>query len=83
MTPAVGTYSSSQSVKLSSSTSGATIYYTTNGATPTTSSAKYSDAITVSATRTIKAVAVASNYDNSVVASGTYTIETPAATPTF
>jgi hypothetical protein len=39
--PAAGTYSSAQSVTISDATSGATIYYTTNGTTPTTSSTKY------------------------------------------
>jgi len=81
--PAVGTYTATQSVKLSDATSGAKIYYTTNGSTPTTSSTKYSGAITVSATETIKAIAVATGDTNSVVASGKYTITPVAATPTF
>ena len=81
--PAVGTYTSSQSVKLSSSTPDATIYYTTNGTTPTTSSTKYSRAFSVRATETVEAIATASGYNNSVVASGLYTIQSPAATPTF
>jgi hypothetical protein len=81
--PAVGTYTAAQSVKLSDATSGATIYYTTNGATPTTSSTKYSAAFSVSATETIKAIAVATGDTNSVVASGTYAITPVAATPTF
>jgi uncharacterized repeat protein (TIGR03803 family) len=81
--PAVGTYTSAQSVTITDSTAGAVIYYTINGTTPTTSSTKYTGAITVSATETIEALAVATGYTNSAVASGTYTITPPAATPVF
>lgn len=45
-----GSYSSSQTVAITTTTSGATIYYTTDGSTPTSSSALYSGAITVNAT---------------------------------
>jgi N-acetylneuraminic acid mutarotase len=76
-TPGAGTYTSLQSVTISDSTSGATIYYTTNGTTPTTSSTKYTDAISVSSTETIEAIAVASGHSNSVVASAAYTINSP------
>jgi N-acetylneuraminic acid mutarotase len=86
-TPAAGTYSSAQNITLSDTTSGATIYYTTDGTTPTTSSTEYTGAITVSSTETIEAIAVATGYANSTVASATYTINLPpppiAATPTF
>jgi hypothetical protein len=68
---------------LSDATSGATIYYTTNGIAPTTASTPYSGAIAVSATETVEAIAVANGYTTSVVASGTYTITPTAATPTF
>jgi glucosylceramidase len=82
--PAAGTFASAQSVTLSCSTAGASIYYTTNGATPTAASTLYSAAISVSATATIEAIAVASGYNNSAVASATFTISLPvAATPTF
>ena len=75
-------YTPNQSVTLSSATSGAAIYYTTNGATPTTASAKYSGAITLSSTATVKAIAVAANLANSAVSSASYTISTQqAATP--
>ena len=84
--PAPGTYTAAQSVTISDSTQGSSIYYTTDGSTPTSSSTLFSPAtpITVSTTTTIKAIAVASGYTNSAVASGTYTINVPtAATPTF
>jgi hypothetical protein len=74
--PDAGTYTSAQNVTISTATSGATIYYTTDGTTPTTSSSVYSSAIPVSTTTTIKAIATATGYDNSSVASATYTIVT-------
>jgi hypothetical protein len=80
---AAGTYASTQSVTLADATSGAVIYYTTNGTTPTTSSSVYSGAISVASSETIEAIAVASGYANSAVASATYTISTQTATPVF
>ncbi|MGB7987043.1 MAG: chitobiase/beta-hexosaminidase C-terminal domain-containing protein [Terracidiphilus sp.] len=85
--PAAGTYTTAQSVTISDSTTGATIYYTTNGTTPTTSSTKYIAAISVPATAgstvTIQALAVASGYSASPVASAAYVMTPPAATPSF
>lgn len=78
--PAGGTYDVTQSVTLSS-TAGATIYYTLDGTTPTTSSTEYSSAISVSSTKTIKALAVKANCNNSDIGSATYTLK--AQTPTF
>jgi Legume lectin domain/Chitobiase/beta-hexosaminidase C-terminal domain/Fn3 associated len=78
--PAPGSYTTSQSVTLSSSTPGASIHYTTDGSTPTASSPVYSGAITVGATETIKALTVASGYTNSSVSSGTYTISSSGGT---
>jgi peptidoglycan/xylan/chitin deacetylase (PgdA/CDA1 family) len=82
--PVAGTYTGTQNVTISCATSGVTIYYTTNGGTPSTSSSVYSGAISVTSTKTVKALAVKSGLTNSAVASATYTINTPtAATPTF
>lgn len=72
--PAGGTYTTAQSVTLSDATSGAAIYYTTDGTTPTTSSTQYTGPVTVSSTKTIKAIGVKSGYANSAIASATYTI---------
>jgi LysM repeat protein len=81
--PAASTYATSQSVTISDSTAGATIYYTTNGTTPTASSAKYTGPITVSATETLEAIAVATGYTNSAVASAAYTIAAGLTAPAF
>ena len=81
--PAAGAYTSAQSVTISDATSGATIYYTTNGTTPTTASTVYAGPITVSSTETLEAIAVATGDTNSAVASVTYTITPTVSTPAF
>src|SRR5882724_825943 len=73
--PAAGTYSSAQMVTISEATTGATIFYTTDGSTPTTSSTQYTGPIAVSSTTTIEAIATASGMTNSQVATATYTIQ--------
>jgi len=72
--PTGGTYTSAQSVALSTTTSGATIHYTIDGTTPTASSATYSSAISISDTTTLKAIASKSGMTDSSVMSETYTI---------
>src|SRR5206468_4266421 len=85
--PAPGTYTSAQNVTIATSTPNATIYYTTDGTTPTTASSKYAGPVTISATTTLKAMATASGLTNSAVATGAYTIQsstsTVAAAPVF
>jgi hypothetical protein len=70
-----GTYTTPQTVTISDATSGATIYYTTNGTTPTTSSPVYTGPITVSSTETIQAIATAPGYETSILWSAAYIIE--------
>ena len=72
---ATGSYIGTQQVVISSTTEGATIYYTTDGTNPTKESSVYSDPITVSQTTTIKAVA-ATDAATSTVASVIITIPT-------
>lgn len=87
MSPVGGTYSSDQSVTLTCADSGAVIYYTVDGSTPTTSSTQYSTPIAVAGngvSRTIKAIAVAAPKTVSGVSSQTYTISYSASSaPTF
>lgn len=78
--PIAGVYTSAQDVTISTTTEGATIYYTTNGDIPTTSSTEYTDAINVSATTTIKAIAVKDGNNNSEVATANYVILVHAGT---
>jgi hypothetical protein len=75
--PIAGTYTSAQTVTLSAATPGATIYYTTDGTAPTTSSPQYSSAIPVGVSEVIEAIAVASGYTNSSPASANYVITSP------
>ena len=73
--PPSGTYGSVVA-EIVCATPGAAIHYTTDGTTPTTGSTLYSAAITVSVTTTIKAIAAATGYANSAVATAVYTIGT-------
>ena len=81
--PAGGTYSSSQTVQLSDTTPGATVYYTTDGTQPTHGSQQYTTPIPVTSTSTIKAIASSSGLNDSPVAMATYTINPNATVINF
>jgi hypothetical protein len=79
-----GTYNSPQTLTLTDSTSGAKIYYTTNGLTPKTSSNLYTGPISISSTETVSAIAIAPDHSQSVESAKAYTfISMPLATPPY
>ena len=59
---------SSNQLTITTTTENASIYYTTDGSTPTKSSTLYTEPITLTQNCTIKAIAVADGYENSEVA---------------
>jgi len=65
-------------VRLASRTHYATIYYTTNGWSPTTRSRRYKGPITISSSMQLQAIAVAPNMVRSPIASATYTVTNAA-----
>ena len=77
--PTGGTFTGTQSVEITCETTGADIYYTTDGSTPSASNGTlYENAITISASTTIKAIAI-KNGESSEIASATYEIVLPSA----
>jgi hypothetical protein len=69
-----GIYTSPQNVSLSTTTSGASIYYTLDGSNPTTSSTQYTVSISISSTTTLKAIAARTGMNNSGVLTANYYI---------
>jgi hypothetical protein len=82
-TPGAQAFTGTLSVAISDTTPSSTIYYTTNGTTPNTGSSVYSTPITVSTTTTINAIAVATGYITSAMATSVYTLssQTPTIIP--
>lgn len=72
-TPGSTSFTESVTVKLTATPAGSTIYYTDNGQNPTTSSTKYVTDFTLTATTTIKAMAVGADGTQGDVATFTYT----------
>ena len=80
ISPSSGSFTSTLSVSLSDTTTGAAIYYTTDNSTPSpgvgTTTLYGGSPFNVTATTTVNAIATASGYTNSAVASATYTLQT-------
>jgi hypothetical protein len=65
-TPAAGTYTIAQNITLSSTTEGASIFYTTNGDTPTNASTLYAAPVHIAETTTLKAIAIKGELSSAV-----------------
>lgn len=76
ISPNGGTFTGSQKVSITCPTAGAVIYYTTNGTTPTAASTKYAGEFTITATTTVKAIAVSEGMNDSTVTSAAFTKKT-------
>ena len=61
-----------QSVTITCATTGAKIYYTTDGTTPTTTSTEYTTALSLTSTTTVKAIAVNAGMNDSAIATATF-----------
>lgn len=85
ITPGISSIENNETINvtLSCSTTDATIYYTTDGTDPTTSSAKYSDPIAISTSTVIKAYASKTDWEDSQIATAIYTEKGIVQAPTF
>lgn len=77
ISPNGGAYSGAVTVTLSCATSGADIYYTTDGSTPTTGEVLYSAPLMITSTMTLKAKAFKAGMTDSAVASAAFTVTQP------
>lgn len=77
--PADGTTDTLITVAMSSTETGAIIYYTTDNSEPTTASNTYSEPITLNTpgVYTYKAIAVKDGWENSNITTATYTVVAP------
>jgi hypothetical protein len=80
ISPNGGKYAASVAVTLATQTPGAEIFYTTNGAEPTTDSLRYTEPLTVTENAVLKAKAYMGTYKPSNTASAEFIIE-PDRTP--
>ncbi|MBR1426378.1 MAG: InlB B-repeat-containing protein, partial [Paludibacteraceae bacterium] len=81
-TPSISFESATNTVTITG-TEGATIYYTLDGSTPTSSSTAYSAPFTIDATKTVKAIAIQSGFVDSDVASRECTYVAPGYSVTY
>jgi len=70
--PAGGLKTSNQTITINTATAGATIYYTTDGSEPTTSSNVYNGSFSVGSSTTVRAIAKKSGFSDSRIATEAY-----------
>lgn len=75
-----GTFTDSVNVSISTGTIGSTIYYTTDGSEPTTSSSQYSSPFNLADDAIVKAMCVRNNYEQSETAVSVFVVN-PTPTP--
>ncbi|MDH4128590.1 MAG: chitobiase/beta-hexosaminidase C-terminal domain-containing protein, partial [Spirochaetota bacterium] len=87
ISPATGSYPTSQNVTISTSPIVSNIWYTTDGTTPACggggTTIQYTGSFVVSSTSTIKAIGCLTGWVNSTESSATFTITGTVGTPTF
>ncbi len=83
ISPNGGSFTSAQTVTITSNDANAAIYYTTDGSTPTSSSTKYAGPVSVSRTLTLRALAIdnAGNVGN--IAAVSFVIGLPTSSLTM
>ena len=81
LSPGAGAYSVAPVISITDTTPGATVFYTLDGSSPTTASARYSSPISITKSLTLKAVAFASGFTQSSVSTAAYTIQTATSAP--
>jgi hypothetical protein len=79
--PASGTYDTAQAVTLTTATTGASIYYTTDGTDPLSTSPLYTAPVAIAENATLKAVTVKKGLKDSAVTKEAYTINAAEAAP--
>ena len=83
ISPPSVTYTGTQTVTITDSVAGATIYYTTNGSIPTSASAVYTAPLVISTDETITAIASPAGYLQSPPSTATFTSTSTTANPVF
>jgi hypothetical protein len=82
ISPTSGSFTSSIAVTLTDSTAGSSLFYTTDNSTPTTASTQYTGPFTLTLSATVNAIATASGFSPSAMATASYAItQVQAASP--